>query len=236
MNEILDITQTIGSDTMVNSHFGLIVDIAIGLIILFFAILHARKGLYAAFSGLIAIVVAIAIGIAGANLLTQPVMEQVWPKVEETVSENFDSGVGHAITEIHDVVGETAGKLLSFTHLDEAAEKVLDDSVAISWTEAPKAQLLSLVNTALQEVVHFVLFIVITLLGLLLFKPINALVEKINDAPGLKQLNWLGGFLLGALECVVVLFLIMKFCELRNVSFFRDIQAGSWIITKLMGL
>jgi len=236
MSEVLEVSEAIGSDAAVNSHFGLIVDIAIGLIILLFAILHARKGLYSAFSGLIAIVVAIALGIAGANLATQPVMDNVWPKVEETVSEHYDSSVGHAITEIHDVVGETAGKLLSFTHLDRAAEKVLDDSAAVSWTEAPKAQLLTLVNTALQEVVHFVLFIVITLLGLLLFKPINALVEKINDAPGLRQLDWLGGFLLGALECVVVLFIVMKVCELRNVSFFRDIQEGSWFITKLMGL
>ena len=236
MSEVLEVSETIGSDAVVNSHFGLIVDIAIGLIILLFAILHARKGLYSAFSGLIAIVVAIALGIAGANLATQPVMDNVWPKVEETVSEHYDSSVGHAITEIHDAVGDTAGKLLSFTHLDGAAEKVLDDSAAVSWTEAPKAQLLTLVNTALQEVVHFVLFIVITLLGLLLFKPINALVEKINDAPGLRQLDWLGGFLLGALECVVVLFIVMKVCELRNVSFFRDIQEGSWFITKLMGL
>ena len=236
MSEVLEVSETIGSDAVVNSHFGLIVDIAIGLIILLFAILHARKGLYSAFSGLIAIVVAIALGIAGANLATQPVMDNVWPKVEEAVSEHYDSSVGHAITEIHDVVGETAGKLLSFTHLDGAAEKVLDDSVAVSWTEAPKAQLLTLVNTALQEVVHFVLFIIIALLGLLLFKPINALVEKINDAPGLRQLDWLGGFLLGALECVVVLFIVMKVCELRNVSFFRDIQEGSWFITKLMGL
>ena len=236
MSEVLEVSEAIGSDTVVNSHFGLIVDIAIGLIILLFAILHARKGLYSAFSGLIAIVVAIALGIAGANLATQPVMDNIWPKVEETVSEHYDSSVGHAITEIHDVVGETVGKLLSFTHLDGAAEKVLDDSAAVSWTEAPKAQLLTLVNTALQEVVHFVLFIVITLLGLLLFKPINALVEKINDAPGLRQLDWLGGFLLGALECVVVLFIVMKVCELRNVSFFRDIQEGSWFITKLMGL
>ena len=61
-------------------------------------------------------------------------------------------------------------------------------------------------------------------------------MEKINDAPGLRQLNWLGGFLLGALECVAVLFIVMKICELRNVSFFRDIQEGSWFITKLMGL
>ena len=236
MSEVLEVSEAIGSDAVVNSHFGLIVDIAIGLIILLFAILHARKGLYSAFSGLIAIVVAIALGIAGANLATQPVMDNVWPKVEEAVSEHYDSSVGQAITEIHDVVGETAGKLLSFTHLDGAAEKVLDDSAAVSWTEAPKAQLLTLVNTALQEVVHFVLFIVITLLGLLLFKPINALVEKINDAPGLRQLDWLGGFLLGALECVVVLFIVMKVCELRNVSFFRDIQEGSWFITKLMGL
>ena len=236
MSEVLEVSEAIGSDAVVNSHFGLIVDIAIGLIILLFAILHARKGLYSAFSGLIAIVVAIALGIAGANLATQPVMDNVWPKVEEAVSEHYDSSVGQAITEIHDVVGETAGKLLSFTHLDGAAEKVLDDSAAVSWTEAPKAQLLTLVNTALQEVVHFVLFIIIALLGLLLFKPINALVEKINDAPGLRQLDWLGGFLLGALECVVVLFIVMKVCELRNVSFFRDIQEGSWFITKLMGL
>ena len=236
MSEVLEVTEAIGSDAVVNSHFGLIVDIALGLVILFFALLHARKGLYSSFSGLIAIVVAITLGIVGANLFTQPVMDAAWPKVEQTVAENYDTSVGQAITEIHDAVGETAGKLLSFTHLDGTAKQVLNESAAVSWTEAPKLQLLELVQTALQEVIHGVLFLVIAILGLLLFKPINALVEKINDAPGLRQLNWLGGFLLGALECVVVLFLIMKVCELRNVSFFRDIQEGSWIVTKLMGL
>ena len=59
MSEVLEVTEAIGSDAVVNSHFGLIVDIALGLVILFFALLHARKGLYSSFSGLIAIVVAI---------------------------------------------------------------------------------------------------------------------------------------------------------------------------------
>ncbi len=236
MSEVLEITEAIGESSAVNSHFGLIVDIAVGLLILFFALLHAKKGLYKSFSGIVAIVVAVTLGIIGANLATEPVMEVAWPKVQQTVEEQYDSSVGHAITEIHDAVGETAGKLLSFTHLDKAAEKVLDESKQVSWTEAPKAKLLELVNTALQEVVHGVLFLVITLLGLLLFKPVNLLIEKINDAPGLRQLNWLGGFILGALECLAVLFIVIKICELRNVSFFRDIQEGSWFITKLMGL
>ena len=52
----------------------------------------------------------------------------------------------------------------------------------------------------------------------------------------MKQLDWLGGFVIGLLECLAILFIVMKVCELRNVSFFRDIQEGSWFITKLLGL
>jgi uncharacterized membrane protein required for colicin V production len=236
MSEILEFSESVGSNAAVNSHFGLIVDIAIGLIFLLFALWHAKRGFYKTFSGIIALVVAIAIGIAGANVLTEPAMEEVWPKVEETVSEHYDSSVGQAITELHDSVGKTAESLLKLTHLDEAAGDVLEESKQVSWTEAPKAKLLDLVHTALKEVVHAVLFLVIAILGLLLFKPINALMDKINDAPVLKQLDWLGGFAIGLLECLAILFIAMKVCELRNVSFFRDIQEGSWFITKLFGL
>ncbi|MBR5642157.1 MAG: CvpA family protein [Firmicutes bacterium] len=236
MSEILEFSETVGSNAAVNSHFGLIVDIAIGLIFLLFALWHAKRGFYKTFSGIIALVVAIALGIAGANFLTEPAMEKVWPKVEETVSENYDSSVGKTITELHDSVGKTAESLLKLTHLDEAAGEVLEEKEQVSWTEAPKAKLLDLVHIALREVVHAVLFLVIAILGLLLAKPINALVDKINDAPVLKQLDWLGGFVIGLLECLAILFIVMKVCELRNVSFFRDIQEGSWFITKLLGL
>ena len=219
MSEVLEFSESVGSNAAVNSHFGLIVDIAVALIFLLFAIWHARKGFYKTFAGIIAVVVAIAIGIIGAGYLTPPVMEKAWPKVEEKVVENYDSE-----------------KLLKITHLEEKAENILDESKAVSWTEAPKAKLLELVHKALREVVHAGLFLVIALLGLLLFKPINALVDKINDAPVLKQLDWLGGFVIGLLECLAVFFIVIKICEMRDVSFFRDIQEGSWFVTKLLGL
>ncbi|MBR3035202.1 MAG: CvpA family protein [Firmicutes bacterium] len=236
MSEVLEFSESVGSNAAVNSHFGLIVDIAVALIFLLFAVWHARKGFYKTFAGIIAVVVAIAIGIIGAGYLTPPVMEKAWPKVEETVVENYDSSVGHTVAELHDLVGSGAEKLLKITHLEEKAENILDESKAVSWTEAPKAKLLELVHKALREVVHAALFIVITLLGLLLFKPINALVDKINDAPVLKQLDWLGGFVIGLLECLAVFFIVIKICEMRDVSFFRDIQEGSWFVTKLLGL
>ena len=144
--------------------------------------------------------------------------------------------MGHTVAELHDLVGSGAEKLLKITHLEEKAENILDESKAVSWTEAPKAKLLELVHKALREVVHAALFLVITLLGLLLFKPINALVDKINNAPVLKQLDWLGGFVIGLLECLAVFFIVIKICEMRDVSFFRDIQEGSWFVTKLLGL
>ena len=126
-------------------------------------------------------------------------------------------------------------KLLTVTHLSEKAEDVMKEHEATSWTDAPKAKLLDLVHVALKEVVHAVLFLVIAILGLFLFKPINALMDKINDAPVLKQIDWLGGFLIGLLECLAILFVAIKICEMRNVSFFRDIQEGSWFLTKLLG-
>ncbi len=236
MSEVLEITESIGQNAAVNSHFGLIVDIAIGLIFLLFALWHARKGFYKSFAGIVALVVAITLGIIGAGYLTPPVMEKAWPKVEETVSENYDSSVGHTVTELHDLIGEGAEKLLKITHLDGKAEDILEKNQQTSWTEAPKDLLLQLVHKALREVVHAGLFLIIAILGLLLFKPINALIDKINDAPVLRQLDWLGGFILGALECLAVFFIVIKICELRDVSFFRDIQEGSWFIPKLLGL
>lgn len=236
MSEILEFSESIGTNETVHSYFGLIVDVAVALIFLLFALWHARKGFYKTFAGIIAVVVAIAIGIIGAGYLTPPVMEKAWPKVEETVIEHYDSSVGHTIAELHDVVGSGAEKLLKLTHLEDKAENILDESKAVSWTEAPKAKLLELVHKALREAVHAGLFLVIALLGLLLFKPIHALVDKINDAPGLKQLDWLGGFVVGLLECLAVFFLVIKICEMRDISFFRDIQEGSWFVTKLLGL
>ena len=235
MSEVLEFSESVGSNAAVNSHFGLIVDIAIGLIFLLFALWHAKRGFYKTFAGIIAIVVAIAIGIVGAGYLTPPVMDKTWPKVEEKVSENYDSSVGQTITELHDLIGSGAEKLLEVTHLDEKAENLLEEHESTSWSEAPKAKLIDLVHKAMREVVHAALFIVIAILGLFLAKPINALVDKINDAPVLKQLDWLGGFIIGLLECLAVFFIVIKICEMRDVSFFRDIQEGSWFITKLLG-
>ena len=235
MSEVLEFSESVGSNAAVNSHFGLIVDIAIGLIFLLFAVWHAKKGFYKTFAGIIALVVAIAIAIIGAGYLTPSVVDKTWPKVEETVVENYDSSVGHTITELHDLVGDGAEKLLKITHLEEKAENILEEHESTSWSEAPKEKLLQLVHKALREVVHAMLFIVIALLGLLLFKPIHALVDKINDAPVLKQLDWLGGFAIGLLECLAIFFIVIKICEMRDVSFFRDIQEGSWFITKLLG-
>ncbi|MBR2098157.1 MAG: hypothetical protein IJ926_00550, partial [Firmicutes bacterium] len=154
MSEVLEFSESVGSNAAVNSHFGLIVDIAVALIFLLFAVWHARKGFYKTFAGIIAVVVAIAIGIIGAGYLTPPVMEKAWPKVEETVVENYDSSVGHTVAELHDLVGSGAEKLLKITHLEEKAENILDESKAVSWTEAPKMKLLELVHKALREVVH----------------------------------------------------------------------------------
>ena len=82
MSEVLEFSESVGSNAAVNSHFGLIVDIAVALIFLLFAVWHARKGFYKTFAGIIAVVVAIAIGIIGAGYLTPPVMEKAWPKVK----------------------------------------------------------------------------------------------------------------------------------------------------------
>lgn len=236
MSEILEFSESVGSNEALGAHFGLIVDIAVVLIFLLFALLHARRGFYKTFAGIIAITVAIVCGIAGAGILTPPVMEKVWPKVEASVSDHYDASVGQTITELHELVGSGAEKLLQITHLEDKAENVLEEHKAVSWTQAPKEKLVQLVYKALREVVHALLFIAIALLGLLLFKPLNALVDKINDAPGFKQMDWLGGFIVGLLECLAVFFIAIKICEMRDVSFFRDIQEGSWLITKLLGL
>ena len=236
MSEFLEITQSISGSNAVSSHFGLIVDIVIGLLFLLFGILHGKRGAYKTFSGFLAVIVAIIIGILGANILTEPVMEKAWPTVEQKVSEQYDASAGKAISEVEEAVGGAASTLLTITHLDKEAEKVLDGSSAVSWTQGPKTQLLALVNVAMQEVVHSVLFLVFTIVGLILFKPINGLIKKILEAPLLKQLDWLGGFIIGLLECFVLLFIVMKVCELRNVSFFRDVQQTSWFVNHLMGL
>ena len=235
MSEIMEFTERIGLNAVTQAHLGLIVDIVLCLIFLLFALWYARRGFCKVFAGLIVFVLAIALGIAGANMLTEPAMEKVWPKVEATVEEHYDASVGSAITELQESVGGMAEKLLQITHLEESAEDILDSQAFVSSVSFPKERLLELVHKALREIVHAALFVVIAILGLMLGKPITYIIGKINDAPVLKQLDWLGGFLVGLLVCLAVLFLVVKGCELRNVAFLREIQAESWIIAKLLG-
>ena len=112
----------------------------------------------------------------------------------------------------------------------------MEENAAKSITGPLQEGVNTLALTALREVVHAVLFLAFTFLALLVLKPLSKLIGNISDLPVIHALDYLGGFALGLLEAFIILYLVIKICNLQDYDWLKDISEGSVLIHKFINL
>jgi hypothetical protein len=226
---------------ILSEHTALIVDIGVGLLFLVFGLLAANRGLYKTIIGVVVLVLALTIGIIGANVLTDPVVERVWPQVETRIEQRLDdterlSGLAAGFETLGEVLGEGVEKLLSITGNRDNAKSAAREYSANSLLSGLKEKLMGLVDLSFRKLMHAILFLLCSLIGFILLQPVSALLGKLTEAPVIRTLDWLGGFAIGLLECLVIAYIVTKVCSLRGIAFFEDLAPGTTLLSWLLSL
>lgn len=188
----------------------LIFDLVILALLLFFAIRGAKRGLILSLLSLVSVLVAFVGAILISNFAAKPVADWLQPSVEPHVQTAVESALPNYID--GDVLAsDKLMALLNETNLPLGLNEVLTDflqehavtSGVDSLTDNIVPVLASKISLALS---YAALFVISFVLILLLWKLLIHAIDLVSRLPGLNGLNKLGGFLLGALWCSVLLF------------------------------
>lgn len=188
----------------------LIFDLVILALLLFFAIRGAKRGLILSLLSLVSVLVAFVGAILISNFGAKPVADWLQPSVEPHVQTAVESALPNYID--GDVLAsDKLMALLNETNLPLGLNEVLTDflqehavtSGVDSLTNNIVPVLASKISLALS---YAALFVISFVLILLLWKLLIHAIDLVSRLPGLNGLNKLGGFLLGALWCSVLLF------------------------------
>ena len=188
----------------------LIFDLVILALLLFFAIRGAKRGLILSLLSLVSVLVAFMGAILISNFGAKPVADWLQPSVEPHVQTAVESALPNYID--GDVLAsDKLMALLNETNLPLGLNEVLTDflqehavtSGVDSLTDNIVPVLASKISLALS---YAALFVISFVLILLLWKLLIHAIDLVSRLPGLNGLNKLGGFLLGALWCSVLLF------------------------------
>ncbi len=213
----------------------LIIDGAICLVVLIFALIRAKIGLYKVISKLAVFLVAIAVAVVGSRLLMPMASDFVWekvsPRIEQEIDEKIDSVIGEDGT-VKTSDSELANLLVKLLGIDKAAASEGETGGAVGEDFTVKIKTLALAKTRMLTdlAVHVVLFILIYIVASLILKLIAKALEKVADWSVLGWLNHGGGFVLGAIEMAVIWLVVVRVCGLLNVTFFKELAEGTVVL------
>jgi len=188
----------------------MVVDVIVATMIIAFAVIMAKKGIYQCAATVVVIILSICLGVVGSKAALKPVYSFVWslcePKVEETIEKKIEDTLGEII--------DTEDSVLA-AEIEEA-----------TMTKA---------ETTTEKVCHFILFLLILIVSLLILCLIKDLIGKVTKLPVVGWVNSVGGFIFGVIEAVIILLLIVKIADMFEITFFRDIANDTilfnWLIS-----
>lgn len=204
----------------------LIIDLIILALLVFFAIRGARRGLVLSLLSLVSALVAFVGAVLVSNFCSQPVAEWLQPSVEPYVQSAVESALPD-YSEGEILSADKLSALLDETNLPLGLNEVLADFFR-EHSFSPDLDTLTdnIVPVLAEKVslaaVYIVLFLVSFVLILLLWKLLSHALDLVTRLPGLNALNKLGGFLLGALRCSILLFVVAWLFRLLGSDLISD--------------
>lgn len=175
----------------------LVADIIIALILLTSAVFGAKRGIFRSVLSLAVLILAIwGAGVAAKSLST-PVTDWIFPKIEQSVEKSIEKK-----KEAEDQPKVTGDVVVSYVNA------AVDDA---------KKQTARVVSTTAYQltnsVVYGILFILAFAVLFFILHVIGKIINKLLKLPGLNFINGTLGFLLGAAEGVLLVFLLIFLIE-----------------------
>ena len=229
-------------DNLTQTISPLVIDLIFLVFILLIAALRAKAGLYHAVVSVVIIFVALAIGLVASKLLTPAVSNYYWKSYGPKVEAKFDKQVEQwqsGETSIAETFAGAWNQIIeNFDNekLDDFQIKIKDQDYSDSET-VQKLKTLTMLKSKLivEKVSHLALFGVITAIALLALTLIKNVIGKVADFSVIGWVNHLGGFVLGAVEAIVILIIVVRGADMLNISFFRNLSDGTVLLNWLIG-
>ena len=219
-----------------------IMDITVGVILLGFLTVGARRGLFESLAGLVIIVAALVGAGIVSSTLTPPVAKYVQPWIEERVEARVDAALsgsasaGSSSVQMPELGGnasatgteESTGSLgeqmkaqqvLKLLGLDDDPMQSLTDSVQEKVRDTGVSVVTAVAESLAESVIHMLLFVLSFTLILLVLKLLIHAINLVLKLPGLHLMNLLGGAAIGLLEGGLCLFLTIWVLRRFGVSF-----------------
>ena len=220
-----------------------IMDMIVAAVLVTFTIFGARRGLFRALAGLVAMIVALVGAGIIANTLAAPAAKLVTPLIQTHIEEK----VGEAVTEqsgqapqvdgvptdpMEGIEGDALSieDLLNLLGLDQdvrdsltqqAQDKVQDTGVSIA---------MAVVESVAQSMIYGILYIVSFTLLLWGLKILIRATDLVLKLPGLHLANSLGGGAIGLIEAGLLVFLVIWVARRLGVSFETDAVAATHLL------
>ncbi len=224
----------------------LIADGAVCALLVLFALFKARKGFYACAVPLAALILAL----VGSSYITsaaaEPLAEFVYPAFESRILSRID------LEEISNGIGDLS--LLDEGRAPKIIGSIKDDMPDWVWNAAIKLDAAGKLKEGLAALTHgagdtasaaakavlatfvrlflrIVSFIILYLLIRMLLKGLGIL----SGLPVIKQIDWIGGFVLGLAEGAILLWIAVWALSCTELIPVKDLAEGTRILSRFIG-
>lgn len=205
----------------------LVIDALLLLVLAVGAAVGAWRGLYKSLMGLVVVLLAIAGSVLLAGFLTDPITDMAAPRLEELAVDRFSKALELAVrpdSEAADRGLESLNRVLDQYGLDAQAldqylgpllgpfSEMLGDAKGAlqdKASEAFRGSVSGVIRELVRGTVHTVLTTVLYILLLAALRIFVKVTDKAFDLPGLNTVNTLFGALFGALEALLLLYIVL---------------------------
>lgn len=248
---------------MDRSYIPYIADAVCVIVLALFMRFYAKKGLYNCMAPFLVIILSLAFAIYGSNFLTKPVTDRyVFPAIEDRVTEELSDAF--TSKDGAEELGSTDISLIDSEKLEEISDKVKEyaekagintdkldieallgrgddgekEGPGTAQTVKEKVQegLLEQAYNATSAIVHWALFGVLVLIGLLVFNLLKRVVGLIADLPIIRFFDALGGIVIGAAVFTVFIFIASRLLRHFGVGFLDEAAEETYILSRFMAL
>ncbi len=203
-----------------------IADLILALLLLAGALFGAKRGLFQSLVGLGIVLAALVGAMLVSSVLTEPLTQLVYPKVEESV-------IARLLPQEEMRESEAPAQEPSEGGVLDRYRRQLEQTLADATTGAVEAAVRALRETARGLVEGFVraaVFFAAFLVLLVLLKLAARGLEHVLELPGLRLLNKLGGGVLGLAEGALLVFLLLSLAPKLGITWFSDRAEGTHLL------